>query len=90
MLSKCANPDCSASFHYLRDGKLFQIDMHDGGDATYAGPQLVSDKKPQHRIEYFWLCAQCSTTMTLALQPGKGVVAVPLPAPVPLRRAAAL
>ena len=88
MLSKCANPACSASFHYLREGKLFQIDMN-GGTAP-AGPQLVSDKKPPTRIEYFWLCARCSTVMTLMMQPGKGVVAVPLPAAIPLRRAAAL
>jgi hypothetical protein len=89
MLSKCANPDCTASFHYLRDGKLFQIDVSNG-NATEAQPRLVSDRKPQHRIEYFWLCARCSATMTLAVHPDKGVVAIPLPAAVPLRRAAAL
>ena len=71
MLSKCANPKCAAPFLYLRDGKLFQID-------TAAGPQAVSDAKTPHRVEYFWLCAQCASSMALAFERGKGVVMVPL------------
>ena len=81
MLSKCANPECSAPFIYLRDGRLFQID-------TAAGPQLVTEAKPPHHIEYFWLCGQCASSMTLAFQHGKGVVMVPLDPPT-ARRAAA-
>ena len=27
MLSKCANPLCSAPFQYLRDGKVFQVEL---------------------------------------------------------------
>lgn len=73
MLSKCANPDCTAPFHYLRDGKLFQI------EAGKRGPQLITDKRPAHKIEYFWLCGSCSTSMTLAVHRSKGVVAIPLP-----------
>jgi hypothetical protein len=71
MLSKCANPECLAPFIYLRDGRLYQID-------TAAGPQLVTKSKPAHRIEYFWLCGQCASSMTLSFQRGKGVVMVPL------------
>ena len=86
MLSKCANPECTAPFHYLRDGKLFQIDT--SALSQSAGPQLVNEAKPAHRIEYFWLCTQCSSSMTLTFQRGKGVVTVPL-APAAVRRAAA-
>ncbi len=83
MLSKCANPTCAAPFHYLRDGKLFQIDSRFGTRASPSGPQLLG-KKPAGRIEYFWLCNACSSTMTLAYERGKGVVAVPLvKAPTP-------
>jgi hypothetical protein len=49
---------------------------------------LVNEAKPRHRIEYFWLCGNCSASMTLTFQRGKGVVMVPLP-PAPIRRAAA-
>ena len=71
MLSKCANPVCTTPFQYLRDGKLFQME-------TGAGPQLVGDKKPQAKVEYFWLCARCAADMTLNYQRGKGVNTVPL------------
>ncbi len=81
MLSKCANPACSEPFIYLRDGRLFQID-------TETGPQLVTERKSPHRIEYFWLCGQCASNMTLAFHRGKGVVMVPLQRET-LRRAAA-
>ena len=77
MLSKCANPACTTPFHYLRDGKLFQIETSVGSPQN-AGPELVAEPKPLHKIEFFWLCAECSSTMTLAFQRGKGVVAVPL------------
>jgi hypothetical protein len=82
MLSKCANPKCSTPFHYLRDGKLFQIDV------AGAGPQLVSEKRPAHKIEYFWLCGSCYGSMTLAFHRGKGVVTMTRPG-LALRRAAA-
>ncbi len=82
MLSKCANPDCSAPFHYLREGKLFQV------EAGASGPRLVSDKRPARKIEYFWLCGTCADTMTLALHHRKGVIAIPLPGRA-TRRAAA-
>ena len=80
MLSKCANPSCSAAFQYLRDGRLFQMETGLGG------PAEAGDKKPAHKIEYFWLCAACCTDLTLTYQTGKGVVTVPLR---PARTAAA-
>jgi len=64
MISKCANPQCSAPFRYLRDGKLFRVD-HDAD-------------KPWHRMEHFWLCGRCAATMTLVAERGEGVTAVPL------------
>ena len=86
MLSKCANPQCTAPFHYLRDGKLFQIDRR-----GYPGPELVTDKKPVQRVEYFWLCGQCSETLTLKYENGKGVIAVPIAqAPAPFIHRAAI
>jgi hypothetical protein len=27
MLAKCANPACSATFHYLHEGKLFPVEL---------------------------------------------------------------
>ena len=70
MVTKCLNPLCAASFHYLREGKLFVLDSRDrrGGrvDGRHRGP------------EYFWLCPSCAQSLTLNLK-GDKPEAVPLP-----------
>jgi hypothetical protein len=75
MISKCANPECSAPFRYLRDGKLFRVNW--GLLESASAAQNDSDK-PWHRLEHFWLCGRCAATMTLVAEKGKGVVAVSL------------
>jgi len=50
MVSKCANPNCFATFHYLHEGKLFVVDEH------AAGPLRAASHPPR----CFWLCSQCS------------------------------
>ncbi len=53
MVSKCANPVCSAAFRYLHEGKLFHVAV--GSAASEKGAAL----------ERFWLCDECSRTMTV-------------------------
>jgi hypothetical protein len=65
MLSKCANPDCTNTLHYLRFGKVFKIETQ--------GPVLVSGRKPVRRVEHFWLCGTCSETQTLTYDNVGGV-----------------
>ncbi len=77
MLSKCANPDCSASFHYLGQGKLYEIRP----ETAPAGPQLVAPKKAAGRAERFWLCNECASVMTLAVDPSRNIVLMPLTPP---------
>jgi hypothetical protein len=74
MLSKCANPDCGASFHYLGQGKLYEI----RNQPVLAGPQLVIPKKAAGRSERFWLCNDCASIMTLAVDASQKVVLIPL------------
>ncbi len=85
MLSKCANPACSTPFRYLRDGKLFEI------DSRASESSAVGERKPIRRVEFFWLCGDCSAELTIINDKEKGVITVPLPAPpvVAARRAAA-
>jgi hypothetical protein len=71
MLVKCTNPSCSASFRYLRDGRLFLLERD---------PTLWSSKS--NRVEYFWLCHRCSSEMTLRLREDGTVVTVLLPEPI--------
>ena len=83
MVSKCANPACSAPFHYLREGKLFEVDSRESS--------AVGERKPIRRVEFFWLCGRCSAVLTVINDKEKGVIIAPLSAPpvVAARRAAA-
>ena len=100
MLSKCANPACSAQFRYLHDGKVFRVDLEEraagrtplraSGPASMpvnvAGPRLLTSgaKRP----EYFWLCGECCQQMTLGAD-GGSVILLPLPHAEVSRHAAA-
>jgi hypothetical protein len=73
MLSKCANPNCSALFRYLHQGKVFNLEPMPARPVAGAHGEFLL----QHKIEHFWLCAQCASTMTLAVEQGQ-VVTRPL------------
>jgi hypothetical protein len=83
MLSKCANPGCSATFLYLHQGKLFRHENQANGSEN---PD-PSTKKLVPRIEFFWLCDDCASTMTLKYQKGAGITVVPV-APTPVEKPA--
>ncbi len=55
MLTKCANPVCLTHFRYLESGTLFRYEND---------PRAAPDRT--HR-EYFWLCRECSSSLTLRL-----------------------
>src|SRR5205823_4276061 len=74
MLSKCANPLCSMPFQYLRDGKVFQIELDESGLLYPPGPST----RKSARTERFWLCGPCSVRFTLAFDRGKGIEVRPL------------
>ncbi|HYX69423.1 MAG TPA: hypothetical protein VE825_09845 [Terriglobales bacterium] len=77
MLSKCANPSCSTPFRYLREGRLYRIDVAASAETRPHGPFLVNGHKGPEKIEHFWLCAECATSLTLAFEKDKGVTVVP-------------
>ncbi|HLX76863.1 MAG TPA: hypothetical protein VKR26_19085 [Terriglobales bacterium] len=82
MLAKCANPSCHAPFLYLREGKLYQMEV--GAEAPRSAPapnnqpELAQDRKTTRRLEFFWLCGRCAQRMTLSFNRGQGVVVVPI------------
>ncbi len=77
MLSKCANPSCPTPFRYLREGRLYRIDVASAGEVRPHGPFLVNGRKGPGKIEHFWLCGSCAATLTLAFEREKGVTVVP-------------
>ena len=80
MIAKCANPDCTVVFRYLRGGKLFLLDI-----------PRDSPREGTHRREYFWLCDQCSATMKVVInERGEAAIAGPLGAGLNLALRAAV
>ena len=72
MVSKCANPDCTAPYRYFHEGKLFRLETENGHERRGE----VNDgtaKKPSRRLEFYWLCESCSKKMTLAFEKGEGI-----------------
>jgi hypothetical protein len=91
MLSKCANPECSASFRYFHEGQLFRVETE---APVETGPGFGTEKDaPLRQIEFFWLCDNCAPAMTLTFERGVGIRALakaPVRAEAILSRAAAL
>jgi hypothetical protein len=78
MISKCANPTCSARFRYLHEGKLFRFDREAKADSQ---PLLGFDptlRKHSPGVEFFWLCTKCAANLTLIHCRGVGVTTHPV------------
>lgn len=69
MLSKCANPSCSATFRFLREGRILLV------ESPAAKGKLES--LATRRREHFWLCDSCSKTLTMVSH-SSGAHVVPL------------
>ncbi len=78
MLTKCANPNCSAQFLYLHEGKLFIVDRSNrmAGGCAQAG---AADGQPNDYFDYYWLCANCSRKMVVVSDKWVPPQVVPLP-----------
>lgn len=62
MLSKCANPACSARFRYLRQGRIFNLEVKPLSSK--------SDSEVSHRFEHFWLCPSCAAVLEVVWEDG--------------------
>lgn len=63
MISKCANPSCSAAFDH-RQGRLHRFPKCRAED----GPPANT-----HSVQHFWLCATCCKTYSLRYDEDLGV-----------------
>lgn len=70
MLAKCSNPSCSVAFRHLQEGRLFRLE---------SDPVIRTGKTA--RMEHFWLCDRCSSTMILSLGEDETVLTVPVREP---------
>lgn len=58
MLSKCANPTCSAQFRYLHLGKLFHL-------CPIPELEKINEDCSGELYERFWLCEDCCKKFTV-------------------------
>jgi hypothetical protein len=75
MVSKCANPECAATFRYFHQGRLFRWETEVGFDRRRTLGVDDGTRKPIRRIEFYWLCENCAGKMTLVFEKGVGVSA---------------
>ncbi len=75
MVSKCANPQCSAPFRYWGQGRLYRLDLseHPGRMQAHEESGVLN----AHNVEHFWLCGACAQRMSLALDRSGHLVTIP-------------
>jgi len=65
VLSKCANPKCSARMKYMNDGSVYVVPKASMGK-YWTGDEGEFSAPPGKQIECFWLCNVCSRQMTIS------------------------
>ncbi|HJU11703.1 MAG TPA: hypothetical protein VJ728_12540 [Candidatus Binataceae bacterium] len=77
MVSKCANPVCEVPFRYFHQGQLFRLETESGYERRRGMGIDGGLKKPLRRVEFYWLCPDCATKMTLVTDKEIGVTVRP-------------
>lgn len=70
MVSKCANPNCRTPFLHFREGALFLIETNHNSESP-AGIEDSRIRKGLRKLENFWLCASCSSSLVVRNIRGK-------------------
>jgi hypothetical protein len=78
MLAHCVNPNCCVPLHSLCEGRLFQFEVVSISIAASDDTAERFDEKPERQTAHFWLCGHCADSMTLVLEPVRGLRVVPL------------
>ena len=75
MVSKCANPDCVATFRYFHAGKLFRMETAAGLERRHSMGQddALRDRPRLCRVEFYWCCDNCASRMTLVFDRDAGM-----------------
>jgi hypothetical protein len=71
VLFKCANPNCSNTFRYLHEGKLYLVNSCPA-KAKRNGSSRHESRPP----EYAWLCSSCCRHMSIRYDEELGAMAV--------------
>src|SRR5436190_4565448 len=78
MLAHCTNPICCAPLHSFSEGRLFQFEVVSISVAASDDTTAPFDEKPERQTAHFWLCGRCADSMTLCLDPARGLRVIPI------------
>lgn len=78
MLAYCINEGCNRPLHSFSEGRLFQFEVVSISVAASDEKSAPFDERPQRQTLHLWLCGRCAATMTLVLEPARGVKVVAL------------
>lgn len=79
MLSKCANPNCSNTFRYLHEGKLYLIGSRPEKARRNDLSRHTGEPRPP---AYAWLCSSCCRYMAIRFDQEVGAVVIGKSKPV--------
>lgn len=82
MVSKCANPSCSAPFRYLHQGRVFAFTSQSEREHHAGGSKSESKST---KTEYWWLCSECCAKFEVHFHGGHGTVVMPKSKRLPIR-----
>lgn len=71
MVAKCANPNCCTPFLYLREGALFLFETNYNSEHPIESEGISIACKRSRRLENFWLCGDCSSSLVVRMIRGK-------------------
>lgn len=78
MLARCVNETCKRPLYSFSEGRLFQFEVVSISLAASDEGSAPFDEKPQRETVHFWLCGRCASTMSLILEPARGLKLVSL------------
>jgi len=73
MLARCVNDNCNRPLYSFSEGRLFQFEVVSISLAASDENSAPFDEKPQRETVHFWLCGHCAATLTLVLEPARGL-----------------
>ena len=73
MLARCINESCKRPLYFFSEGRLFQFEVVSISLAASDTGSAPFDEKPQRETVRFWLCGGCASTMSLVLEPARGL-----------------
>ena len=78
MLARCVNEACNRPLHSFSEGRLFQFEVVSISLSASDDTAEPFDEKPERQTAQFWLCGGCASTMSLVLEPQRGLRLIPL------------